>query len=97
MLKTSYDYVYEACNHVLINENTRKLSEKEKSLRVLFMISHVELMKWKFEVEMRCFSEENRKIVYQSRLFLKKIKLTPTSVLRSIWSCITNNGSQIDS
>jgi hypothetical protein len=46
----------------MINENTRKLTEREKSLRVLAMISHVELMKWNGEVELRCFSEENRKL-----------------------------------
>jgi hypothetical protein len=62
MLKTSYGYDYEACNHVLINENTRQLTEEEKALKVLAMISHVELMKWTGEVELRCFSEENRKL-----------------------------------
>jgi hypothetical protein len=28
VFKTSYDYVYEACNHAWINENTRQLNEE---------------------------------------------------------------------
>ena len=32
MLKASYDCAYEACNHVLINENTRQLTEEGKIL-----------------------------------------------------------------
>jgi hypothetical protein len=62
MFKTSYYYVYEACNHVLINENTRQLTEKGRALRLLAMIIHVELMEWVGEVELRCFNEENRKL-----------------------------------
>jgi hypothetical protein len=54
MVKTSYAYDYESCNHVLINENTRQLAEEEKSLKVLAMISYVELMKWIGEVALRC-------------------------------------------
>jgi hypothetical protein len=32
MLNNSYDYVSESCNHVLINENTRQLTEEGKIL-----------------------------------------------------------------
>jgi hypothetical protein len=58
MIKTSYDYVYEACNHVLINENTRQLIEEGK---ILESTSH-DITCGIDEVELRCFSEENKKL-----------------------------------
>jgi len=38
MLKTSYDYVYEACNHVFINEKSKQLTEEGN---ILESTSHV--------------------------------------------------------
>jgi hypothetical protein len=52
MLNTSYDSIYESCKIFLINENTRQLNVKGSALRVLVMISHVELIKWVGEVEL---------------------------------------------